>query len=220
MNKSYLEHKNDHDYFSEDHIRNFLRNHRTGTDNLGRQKLGQIIKDAGYQCIIDAPSGSAVNFEVFKNMGVPIKEYVAFDLTTKLLEEAKRRYGKSIFTCQGYVQEIDKYFAADAMDVAICRHVFEHLPPGDMEVVIEKMLRIVKKEVILVFFNDFNMGPDHIFEERSSNIEGHPEVTHYWNTFSLPKFLKFITSFGYKIERHHVATPMAAHADNIFRIIK
>lgn len=216
----YLQHSNDHDFFTDDHIKNFLRHHKTGADNFGRHKLGQIIRDAGYKEILDAPAGSAVNFEVFKNQGLHLNKYIAFDLTQKLLDEAKRRYGNEIMVCKGYVQEIDKVFADNSIECIICRHVFEHLPPGDMETVVQKMFNVAQRELILVFFLDLTNNADHIYEERSSNIEGHPEITHFWNQFSNAKLMSFLSGLGAKIEKHYIKTPGAAASDTIIRLIK
>lgn len=216
---NYRNNTNDHDFFTDEHIRNFLRNHNTGINNRGRQALGHIIQQYENPSVLDVACGSCVNYEVWRLMGIK-HEYIGFDLTQKLLDEAKRRYGDSIKLIQGFAQELSGHFQTDTIDVIIIRHFLEHVHNGDYQPIIKQAFDIATKELDIVFFLEPHGGPNDIIERRSSNIEGHPEVVHYWNIYSLSKFLQFITTLGCKIEKHYIITPGAAAADTIFRLIK
>jgi ubiquinone/menaquinone biosynthesis C-methylase UbiE len=65
-----------HDFMTEEHIAGFLRNHRTGVDNLGRQTLARIVAQYDKPKVLDVACGTCVNWDVFKQMGVDC-EYIA-----------------------------------------------------------------------------------------------------------------------------------------------
>lgn len=59
--------KNDHDLLTDEQAKNFLRQHRTGIDNLGRIRLAQILSHMPTgTTVLDAACGSAVNYDVLK----------------------------------------------------------------------------------------------------------------------------------------------------------
>jgi ubiquinone/menaquinone biosynthesis C-methylase UbiE len=76
MNQGYNKFKDtpdNHDFMTKEHIGTFLRNHRTGIDNLGRQALAQIIELYDCPTVLDAACGTCVNWEVFKLRGTRCK---------------------------------------------------------------------------------------------------------------------------------------------------
>lgn len=221
MNKPWLTAYNDHDYFDKDHVARFLRNHNTGVDNWGRHALAGIINSyEGPLSILDAPCGTACNFEVFESALNICFSYTGLDRTQQFLDHAKKLYGDRLELKHGYVQELP--YESGSFDITIGRHIFEHLEPSEMELAIKELVRVANREAILVFFLDPHMGPEHIIERRSSNIPGKPEIMHYWNTLSWPKLLNLITSLPFvkQIMHHKVITPGAAAADIIVRVLK
>jgi ubiquinone/menaquinone biosynthesis C-methylase UbiE len=206
--------KDNHDFMQPEHVQNFLRNHNTGVNNLGRLYLASIISQHGPgTTVLDAACGSCVNYEVFKNHHVQCN-YTGLDRTEKLLEEAKRRYGNEITFVKGFVQEIP--LPEESQDVVILRHILEHLEEG-YEIAIKEALRVAKKEVVVVFFLAPHGGPQDQMSESQPDENG---CTYWWNTYSWSKFTQFIASLGVQLQVRSVATPGAAHSDTIVRIIK
>lgn len=202
-----------HDFMSPEHIAGFLRNHRTGTDNLGRQALAQIVRQYDNPVVLDLACGTCVNWEVFKNAGVKC-QYVGMDRTEGMLAEARRRYVGEIDLRHGYVQET--LLPDDFADVVIMRHILEHLQEG-YEAAIREGLRVASKELVVVFFLD---PADTAEDQIQESTPDENNCTYFWNTYSWPKFTRFITSFGYQMKVGHIVTLGAAHADTIVRIIK
>ena len=202
-----------HDFMTPEHVSGFLRNHRTGTDNLGRQTLARIVGSYDNPVVLDLACGTCVNWEVFKNAGVKC-QYVGMDRTEGMLAEASRRYGTEINLHRGYVQEtlMPDGFA----DIVIMRHILEHLQEG-YESAIREGLRVASKELVVVFFLDPANAEEDQMQESTPDENN---CTYFWNTYSWPKFTKFIASLGYQMKVGHVVTPGAAHADTIVRIIK
>ena len=217
---TYKEHSNDHDYFTGDHARQFLRNHGTGTDNKGRQYLGLIcVTDYENPTVLDVACGTAVNWECWKGMGVKC-QYTGLDLTQQFLDIAKEKYGDEIKLQRGFAQEITSLFPPESFDVVIIRHLLEHIHQGHYEDVVRQALAAAKREVIIVFFLQPHNNEADIIQERSSNIPDHPEVTHFWNEYSWPKLQNFFAEQGVRVNTRLVHTPNASHSDLVVRLIK
>jgi len=217
--KTYREHTNDHDFFTADHAANFLRNHRTGIDNFGRQRLGYIVDFYDNPKVLDIACGTAVNWECWRDMGIQC-QYTGFDLTQQFVDIAEEQYGDEVTMVQGYAQELSQKFEPESFDIVIMRHFLEHIYNGEYQQVIHDALDLTKKELIIVFFLHPHNGVDDMIEERSSNVEGHPEVTHFWNTYSWPKLQEFFAELGVRVSSEVIATPGAAHADLIVSLKK
>ena len=202
-----------HDFMTEEHIAGFLRNHRTGIDNVGRHTLAQIIAQYDNPRVVDAACGTCVNWDVFKRVGVKC-DYVGVDRTTGMLTEASKRYGDEITLQEGYVQDLP--LDDGEADVVIMRHIVEHLQDG-YEAAVREGLRVASKELVLVFFLDPADVPEDNISESEPDENG---CTYFWNTYSWPKFTEFVASLGVQMKVGHVATPGAAHADTIVRLIK
>jgi len=203
-----------HDFMTEEHVAGFLRHHRTGVDNLGRQTLGRIIASYDNPTVADVACGTCVNWETFKNMGVQCR-YTGIDRCQKLLSHAVHLYPNDSLNVQlGYVQ--DTGMPDDHYDVVIMRHILEHLEEG-YESAIREGLRIASKELIVVFFLDPSELSEDDVHESEPDDNG---CTYFWNTYSWPKFTDFVTTLGVQMKVGHVVTPGAAHADTIVRLIK
>jgi ubiquinone/menaquinone biosynthesis C-methylase UbiE len=203
-----------HDFFDKDHVARFLRNHGTGVDNLGRFGLATIVKAYENPVVLDIACGTAVNHEVFKNHKVSHK-YIAYDRTQQFLDHAKILYGDGIEIVRGYAQDLP--FAVNEVDISILRHIGEHMHPDDFYQAIREAVRVSSKEVVLVFFLDLSKMEGHIIEERGPDERG---AMYFWNTYSWPLLVKYLTNFGVKINVSRLQTPGAAHTDTIVRLIK
>lgn len=217
---TYKQHTNDHDFFTKEHAERFLRNHSTGTDNHGRRRLGYIVDTYSNPTVLDVACGTCVNWETWKELGINCR-YTGFDLTQQFLDIASEKYkDDNIQLDQGYIQEIGQKYDGGSFDVVVMRHILEHIYQGDYKDIIRQGLEIASKELVIVFFLPPHNGNDDIIEERSSNVEGRPEVTHFWNTYSWTKLVSFFTELGVQFETETVYTPSAAHADFIVRLKK
>ncbi len=211
--------KDDHDHMTREHAEGFLRQGGTGTDNVGRHALAEILSYYPEpRRVLDGACGSAVNYEVFRNLQVPV-DYTGLDRTSVLLDVARDKYGDGVegysFKAEeGYIEEMP--FADNEFDVVILRHILEHLEEG-YEVAIKEALRVAEKEVVLVFFLTPHGAWEHNIEERPSGDTG---CTHFWNTYSWPQLVQFLTGFGVQVKRHTFTTPGAVHPDTIVRLIK
>jgi len=202
-----------HDFMEKDHIARFLRNHKTGADNLGRRALASIIAQYPGGTVVDAACGTCVNWEVFREMAVPCS-YIGVDRSKDFLAHAKELYGDEIEVREGYVQELP--FEDDEVDVVVMRHIVEHLQEG-YEDAIREGLRVAEKELVLIFF----LEPSN--KDEDEVIESEPDengCTYFWNTYSYTKLVTFLSQFGYQVTYGQVATPGAAHVDTILRIKK
>lgn len=219
----YKTRKDNHDFMEPDHIAGFLRKHKTGVDNIGRAALVQILGSYVNPKVLDAACGTCVNYEVFRNLGLKCR-YTGLDRTQKLLDHAKELYVPSSGTVadleriptlvHGYVEEMP--FENGEFDVVVLRHILEHLEEG-YELAVQEALRVASKEVIVVFFLDPSPKDEDEVIESEKDENG---CTYFWNTYSWTKFVNFLAPFGYKIARHRLVTPGAAHADTIVRILK
>ena len=208
----------DHDIRGKDPewVKNFLRNHNTGTNNLGRQYLGHILLSYNNPTVLDVACGTAVNHETWNLMQVK-HQYIGLDSTQALLDEAGQRYCDDIQLVKGFAQDLP--FQDNQFDIIVIRHLLEHLHEGYAKVIREG-LRVAKKELIVVFFLDPSDQEADLIEERNSGIAEHPYITHHWNIYSWLKFTQFVAELGVQIKVNRVVTPGAAHADTIVRLIK
>lgn len=208
----YKDTPDDHDYMTPEHVAGFLRNHGTGTDNMGRRYLASIVGQYDNPTVVDAACGPCVNWEVFKMMGVEC-QYCGMDRCENFLTYASKQYPE-INLVNGYVQEMP--FADESVDVVVMRHIFEHLQDG-YEAAIREGLRVASKELVLVFFLDLSDSEEDNISESKPDENG---CTYFWNTYSQPKLMHFLAEFGYQIKGQYVRTPGAAAADTIIRIVK
>jgi len=202
-----------HDFMTEEHVSVFLRNHKTGVDNLGRHMLVDIVARYDNPRVLDMACGTCVNWDVFKQRGLKC-QYVGLDRTTSMILEADKRYGTEITLHEGYVQRTG--LPDDFADIAIMRHILEHLQEG-YEDAIREGLRVASKELVVVFF----LTPSNKDEDEVSESEPDENgCTYFWNTYSWSKFAEFVATLGVQMKVGHVVTPGAAHADTIVRLIK
>ncbi len=214
--KSYKDHENNHDKFNKDHVKVFLRNHRTGTDNFGRAFLANYISQKGECSVIDVAGGTGVNWEVMVRAGCKDRvDYTLYDLTGQFLDHAKELYGDNISCLSGHCQDIP--LEDNSKDVVILRHIIEHLPDG-YERTIQEALRVAKKEVILVLFEPLTNSSEDVFREEDDTER---DCTYFWNFYSKSKMEGFLSGLGVEVEYGiSLPTPGAAHADHFIYLKK
>ncbi len=205
-----------HDYFDDALVANFLRNHNTGVNNIGRMYLAKLIQTYDNPAVLDVACGTCVNWEVFKLLRAKCT-YTGFDRTRKLLNHAKLLYGDDIKLVEGHAQELLSYFPVNSQDIVVIRHLLEHLPEGKYEEVVRQAFAIAQKELVIVFFVEPNDTADDLLKENGPDERG---CYYWWNSYSMSKFLGFIDSIGGQLlcAPTRVETPGAAAPDVIFRI--
>jgi ubiquinone/menaquinone biosynthesis C-methylase UbiE len=159
--KPWAERKDTHDYFDDVLIQNFLRQHNTGSNNLGRRYLANRIENYDMPTVLDIACGSAVNYETFKLTGAACK-YTGADRTQKLLDEARRRYGDEIELVNAFAQELP--FEDSSKDIVIMRHILEHLHPDEWEQCVREAVRVGKDKLFIVFFLGLSDNDEHKIE--------------------------------------------------------
>lgn len=210
---NYKTRRDNHDFMEHDHVAKFLRNHRTGTDNLGRHRLAEMIREHTNPTVLDVASGTCVNWEVLKALNVEC-QYTGLDRTKKMLAHAQALYGDDIKLQEGYIQNIP--FQDKSFDVVIARHILEHLGEG-YEAAIKEVFRVAAKEAIIVLFVDLADMKEDVMKESEPDENG---CTYFWNTYAHDKFMTFLGTLGCQVKVEWVPTPGAAHADTIIRLIK
>lgn len=208
------ERRDTHDFFDKEHVAQFLRNHMTGTNNLGRFYLSTVIAKYSNPKVLDIAGGTGVNFEVCKNHKI-LCQYTLYDRTQQFLDFATFRYGNEINTMRGYAEDLP--YHNEEYDIAILRHIGEHMLPDHFYKAILEAFRIASKETIIVFFITPGQHNEDIVEERGPDERG---CYYYWNTYSWPKLTEFFSTLGAKIETKLIQTPDAAAPDFIVRLIK
>ena len=210
---NYTIRKDNHDFFTPDHIASFLRTHNTGTNNLGRHKLASIIREHNNPSVLDVACGTCVNWEVIKATGVEC-QYTGLDRTKNMLSHAQALYGNEIKLQEGYIQSLP--FQDASFDVVIARHILEHLGEG-YETAIKEVLRVASKEAIIVLFVDLADMQDDVIKESEPDVNG---CTYFWNTYAADKFMAFLGTLECQVKVDYVSTPGAAANDTIIRLIK
>jgi len=210
---NYETRKDNHDFMGPDHIARFLRNHRTGTDNLGRHRLAAIVREHAKPMVLDVACGTCVTWEVMKAVGVDC-QYWGFDRTEKMLAHARALYGDEICLRKGFIQSLP--FEADSFDIVIARHILEHLGEG-YEQAIKEVYRVASKEAIVILFEDLADMPHDVIKESEPDEN---DCTYFWNTYAHDKFMTFLGTLGCQVKVEYVRTPGAAANDTIIRLIK
>lgn len=210
---NYETRKDNHDFMKPDHVASFLRNHNTGTNNLGRHRLAAMIRDYRNPTVLDVACGTCVNWEVFRGLGVEC-QYTGLDRTDKMLAHAAELYKGEITLQKGYIQSLP--FQDDQFDIVIARHILEHLGEG-YEQAIREVYRVASKEAIVILFVDLADIASDVIKESEPDENG---CTYFWNTYAHDKFMAFLGTLGCRVSVEYIQTPGAAAADTIIRLIK
>ena len=209
----YQNRRDNHDFMTPEHVATFLRNHNTGTNNLGRHRLAAMIREHNNPTVLDVACGTCVNWEVLKNLNVQC-QYTGLDRTQKMLAHARSLYNTEIGLQEGYIQNLP--FQANSFDVVIARHILEHLGEG-YERAIQEVYRVASQEAIIVLFEDLADMPNDVIKESEPDENS---CTYFWNTYAHDKFMNFLSTLGCKVSVEYVITPNAAANDTIIRLIK
>lgn len=114
------------------------------TDSASRIKVREHVKKMAYRNLLDAACGHCAEYFGYKQDKIDI-DYYGLDITKHLVDDATA-YGLNVVRAS--IEDIpyqDSFF-----DLAYARHILEHLEY--YEKAINELIRVAKKEVIIVFF--------------------------------------------------------------------
>lgn len=128
-----------------------MRDVQTGRDNSSRKRTIEIIKTLPIENLLDAPIGTGVDYELFKEQGILDRaEYFGLDFNQKALDFCETLgIPKDHLFCERIT---DTHFDDNTFDLVLSKAVIEHLDGDEYKQAIAEMLRITKKYFILVLF--------------------------------------------------------------------
>ena len=153
-----------------------------GNENAISRILARLhIINKGYQSVLDIACGLAVDYEGLKKSCRDLT-YLGIDISPTFIAKVKER---GIPAQVGRIQDIP--CGDDAFDVVYARFILEHLDA--YKDAIEEMVRVAKKEVLIVFF----IKPTAAANDRMvvADTNGYPI---YHNQYSKSKMESFLNS--------------------------
>ena len=135
---------------------------------VSAKQLSKVLECGAGLCI-DAPLVTAAG-----------AAYAGIDITPKLVAEAK---AKAFDVELGSIEDIPK--PDESYDLVYCRHVLEHL--SSFQTALDEMLRIAKREVLVVFF----LPP----VESTTRIDLHQEMHVYHNVYDRREIDKHLDKY-------------------------
>lgn len=145
---------------------------------LSRQRVYQHVKEKGYSSLLDVPCGLCIDFKGLKQAHVPV-DYYGVDITQKLVDRAQKRKLK---VWQGSIENLP--CEAAQFDMSYARHILEHL--DYYEKAISELIRVARKEVLIVFFMKPSEKPDFI---DLGYLDGHAVYHNLYNKEKLEKYV-------------------------------
>ncbi len=113
-------------------------------DAQSRVVVRNYVKQKGYRSLLDIPSGLSIDYHSLKQDNTNI-QYFGIDITDSLVKKAR---DKGINVQQGSIEKIPMEDAS--VDICYARHILEHL--SYYEKALKELVRVAKKEVLVVFF--------------------------------------------------------------------
>jgi len=150
-------------------------------DASSRVAVRNHLKKQAYDTILDIPCGLCTDYFGLKKDTINIL-YKGMDYSIKLVQKAQKN---NIDVKQGDIENIDH--PENSFDVIYCRHILEHLKHYNKAM--DEVIRIAKKEVIIVFFIKPSMDEDDFINLVFLN--GHSV---YHNRYSQKKFIQYVLS--------------------------
>lgn len=163
--------------------RNYLAqfNSWVGNENaLSRVLTRLYITYKGYKTILDIPCGLCVDYDAFKRTNPDIY-YLGVDCSSTFIDAVTAR---GIPAMRGKVQDIP--CQDSSFDVILARHILEHL--DSYQTAIQEMVRVAKKEVLIIFF----IKPIDGTQDKTvtADVNGYPIYHNRYSKSKLETFLK------------------------------
>lgn len=147
-----------------------------------RVAVRKHLKAKKYSSMLDIPSGMCTDFFGFKHDNIEI-DYYGIDITPKLVDYARKL---DINVVLGSIENIPMHDSF--VDVCYARHILEHL--DYYHKAIAEMIRVAKKEVIIVFFIKPSNRSDYINNYEKNGYEL------YENHYNQQKIEQYVTSYA------------------------
>lgn len=159
---------------------NTFHNWLGSEDASSRVKVRQHVKEKGYESILDIPCGLCDEFFGYKKDAIDIK-YYGVDITSVLVERAKKM---GLDVILGSIENIP--YSDSSIDMCYARHILEHL--SYYEKAISELIRVAKKEVVIIFFKKPHFANDFI---KIVQVNSYPI---YHNIYDKKKLSDFVLS--------------------------
>lgn len=147
-------------------------------DAHSRCVMHEYIKARGYASLLDVPCGLCTEFFGHAKHGVSL-EYYGLDITPRLVTRA---WELGLRVRQGSIEAMP--YSDNFVDVCYARHILEHL--DYYERALDELIRVAKKEVLVVFFIKPTDEPDRI---DPAMIDG---ALLYHNTYNRTKLIDYV----------------------------
>lgn len=145
-----------------------------------------IIRN-GYQSVLDIPCGLCVDYPLLKK-ACPKINYLGIDITPLFVQENTAKGNPCRW---GRIQEIP--CEDSSFDVVYSRHILEHL--DSYEVAIKELVRVAKKEVMIVFFIAPHEGTPDL--EIIADVDGYPIYHNRYNKSKIDTYLRTLPKIKY-----------------------
>jgi SAM-dependent methyltransferase len=159
-------------------------------------------READNISVLEGGCGSANDYRFQNSFGAArFLNYTGIDICEKNIANAHRRFPDVDFAV-GNIMEI----AADdnTYDYSFVHDLFEHLSIAAMELALQELSRVTRKQACLSFFNMADI-PEHIVK---------PIGLYHWNTLSLSKVCDILEAAGaFDIDIVHIDTFLRENYD-------
>lgn len=108
------------------------------------EMVAEIASEVGGS-VLDVGCASCIPYPYFKKRGI---KYTGLDLTKKFLDHAKELYPE-INLHHGNI--IDSPFPNCSFDTVLCINTFVNFNPDEYQEILNRIIRIAKKQVVIVF---------------------------------------------------------------------
>ena len=127
--------------------------------------------------------GSANDYRTLDDYGIAgLMNYVGMDITDQNISNAKSLFPSIDFRVG---DASNTGFGDSQFDCVIVFDLFEHLSLSLMQEVLTELIRVSKRELILIFFNLEDI-PSHL-------VKPHPVKSYHWNTLSKRELMSYIS---------------------------
>jgi len=140
--------------------------------------------------VLDVGCASCISYPLFED----VMDYVGVDFTPKLLKVGKK-LEPSVMAVHGYALQLP--FKDGAFDTAFIKDVLEHLGPEAYKTVIAEMWRVVKLQILLVFYQGLldktTFSQKREPDEHNIGVPPYKGLTYYFNRYGRQDIIDTIT---------------------------
>lgn len=146
-----------------------------------RLGMRRHVKKMGYESLLDVPSGLCVDYYGLKSENLA-SIYQGLDITPKLVARALEL---GIHVKQGSIENIP--WNDSSFDIVYARHILEHL--DYYTVALKELIRVAKKEALIVFFIKPTDQPDKINSAKDGSTQFDLLYHNHYNKAALERYI-------------------------------